>query len=283
MPRPNSEERYYLRIVKLQAIYSKLKLIFLLRIVRILAIPFIPFSNWIWQYRKQSRNRLGFIKMLSMNYARVISRTSLKILYIKGDSSINILPLVDLIGGENLEACRKTGRGIILVCTHSLGFRFLQHWINQWDQTWNPYLAKYYPEIPGNKWLMQNNHQGLIFQGRLLNAGFLKPVVRILRAGGTVLLTQDLSHPKAEKMPFLGKTMRNPLGAARLAEISDAMILPVTLGPQLVRCRWQIHFLPPIDPRDGGTRERLHSAIESLIMMYPELWDGWRELWKTID
>lgn len=96
------------------------------------------------------------------------------------------------------------------------------------------------------------------------------------------MLFQDILNRKADPIDFLGYKVPNPLGAVRLAEMTDSLILPLitvnsfSFGKKTPR--WEIHFWNAIDCRNKETKKQLVSSLEEMIKTYPEAWG----LWSTI-
>ena len=106
----------------------------------------------------------------------------------------------------------------------------------------------------------------------------MRKAVRILKGGGAVIITQDNVDQSLPPTMFMGKKLHGPFGAARLAEITDSLILPVIVAPVFHRVGWTILMRPPVDPRLGSTKDGLVRSLEELVSSCPEVWDYWRKL-----
>ncbi len=81
------------------------------------------------------------------------------------------------------------------------------------------------------------------------------------------------------EIPFLGKEARFPLGVARIAKKTDALIVPFYVFESCDGlCA---RFYPPIEAKNFGELEimrQLVSLLEKNIRQYPEQWWLWRAL-----
>jgi lauroyl/myristoyl acyltransferase len=105
----------------------------------------------------------------------------------------------------------------------------------------------------------------------LLHAnGSARTLIRVLKGGGIVHLAMDL--PGQTPTPFLGKTVEMADGTARLAKMTDCLIVPAALVPR--GRRWAVHVEETVDPRDYASPADLHQALavihEKFIMSAPE-------------
>ncbi|MGH0032078.1 MAG: hypothetical protein ACQGVC_19990 [Myxococcota bacterium] len=91
-------------------------------------------------------------------------------------------------------------------------------------------------------------------------ARFLKSAVDTLRSGGVVGMSLDAAFGKTEPMSFLGGMLPTPRGAAALARISGAPMVPVT-------SRWS--------DRGGRMQVKLHDPLPE-----PDVDRGDRDAWE---
>jgi lauroyl/myristoyl acyltransferase len=93
---------------------------------------------------------------------------------------------------------------------------------------------------------------------------------KTLQAGGRVLINFDV--PGTTPVRFLGKTVELRTGTARLAEKTDAVIVPVL--PMRRGGGWRLHLDEPIDPRQHPDWLTLLQAVADvhsrLILQAPE-------------
>jgi lauroyl/myristoyl acyltransferase len=97
-------------------------------------------------------------------------------------------------------------------------------------------------------------------KGNQLYARFLKSAMDRLASGGVVGLALDAAFGRTEPMSFLGGTLSTPRGAAALARLSGAPVLPIT-------GHWT--------DRGAGIRVTLHPPLPE-----PDLPRGDRDVWE---
>ena len=224
--------------------------------IRIVAVFSAPFSPTAWRLALAGVLPGSPSRVWRIGYLCGVAVMDKYVWRYKADDLRDVPAMLRVEGREHLDAARRTGRGLILVTLHGPEFRLLQHWVNQADPDWRPYLVKY---IPGpdvmDRDRLIHQEQERIFAGRLLDIGFgIRQAIKVLRAGGTILITQDTVSRDAAPVRILGRPFRNTLGAARLAELTDAVILPVVVAPALGRPRWVLRFWLLLDPRDGANQ-----------------------------
>lgn len=250
---------------------------FSLLLVRFRAVLQAPFYKSTWNLKATGLIQRGLFGWLRLGYQMIAGRKSKKIWYAKFGLLSKVTKKITLQNPEYLDQARHSGRGLILVTIHSPYFRLLQLWINQFDFGWEPYLIKNFPTGQALEPYILHEQQKKIFQTRLIDSHKPLQAARILAKGGTVLLAQDVLVKNIEPVNFLGKQLKNPLGALRLAEKTDSVILPVIMVDTGGLNRWKIHFGPLIDPSVGESKQKLLQTMEEIILQYPETWESWEE------
>ena len=95
-------------------------------------------------------------------------------------------------------------------------------------------------------------------------------LITLLKSEETVLLALDL--PGRTSTQFLGKPVDMTDGTARLASMTDSLIVPVAVLPR--GRKWYIHVDEAVDPRDYASTTDLHQTLatihERLIMRAPD-------------
>lgn len=116
------------------------------------------------------------------------------------------------------------------------------------------------------------------------------PILRVLRAGGTVGVLADVnSHPKEGVfVPFFGIPACTATGIAMLAGRANAVIVPMFAIWDGVR-KYKIVHGDIIEPVNSGNREAdiekttalCVAATERIIRAYPDQWIWIHRRWKT--
>jgi len=231
---------------------------------------FLPFHGRTWKFHRQWGFSLPKSFRLAWSYyssrmIRGIWRWKLKV------SAKNLNKYVNIVNETYFKNALAAGRGVILVSAHTFAFHLFQLWINLSYRPQKPYLIKDFPEFEAD---LLHQRQLAIFQGRLINSrtGIIR-AVRILQDNGLVILCQDVERKTAEPVLFLGKEKKYPLGAARLAEITDALLLPVIIAGDIGSGKQTIYFQPPLDPEDGELKLRLLRALEEMTLRHLKEWE----------
>ena len=173
---------------------------------------------------------------------------------------VAVVNRVQVFHEERLQQCRREKRGLILVSVHHYYMGLFFYWANQVVPKLEPYLVANFwlQRRPRLHTFLYRGHQRL-FNGRLIHIGQdMRKAVRILQDKGTLILLQDHLQKDAPLVEFLGHRVPNPLGAARLAEMTDSLILPFIAKNEIhSKKKWSIHFQAPIDPRERMTKQKL--------------------------
>jgi lauroyl/myristoyl acyltransferase len=113
----------------------------------------------------------------------------------------------------------------------------------------------------------------------------LDAIRQLLAENGVVTMTAGAwEGSQIVEAPFLGSTIRLAAGPVRVAYDSSAPLLPV-FGIKTGRDDFSVRIGEPIDfrsdDRDEAARLATHdflTALEPMILAYPEQWRGWSEL-----
>lgn len=116
------------------------------------------------------------------------------------------------------------------------------------------------------------------------------PVLRVLRAGGTIAVLNDQNSLNHEGVfvPFFGRLASTHYGPAMLALRAGVPVVPA-FGVRLSDGRARITYEPPIEPPPGRElRERtwlltaaLTARIEAAVRRTPEQWFWVHKRWKN--
>jgi len=182
-----------------------------------------------------------------------------------------------------LEAAR-TGRGVILLATHSGNSLLLA--VQLADAGWPVTIVYRHARMMSEQFFAQGLPRYGI-QGILANEGFraYAQMLDALRHNRILFAMMDQGVKEAESgisMQFLGKTMPMPGGVMQLARQSRAPIVPiVTLAAEPV---WHFSLQSPIVFQPGGTLEEdlriVLDVVERQIMERPQLWSWHQRRWR---
>ena len=185
------------------------------------------------------------------------------------------LERVGLKGIENLREAIDSGRGVIMVGGHLSGyFLILQILLELGIKALCPTEPLANEAL--NKLVTKlRRSQGVDCQ--TLGGNTMKNVIRLLRAGGVVILPvdRDIQRSSRVSLRFLGRKTIMPIGAAKLAK-KYGCLLVVTTWERRGPYSFQVVFQPALDPNDFETPEELARAalplIEDQIRNKPEQW-----------
>ncbi|HWM94689.1 MAG TPA: lysophospholipid acyltransferase family protein [Thermoanaerobaculia bacterium] len=192
-----------------------------------------------------------------------------------------VLPHIEILGWENLEAARAAGRPVLVLTGHC----------GNWELMAVPTRARGYPlaaiarplDDPRLQELLVSvrRHLGSITIARGTR-GAARQILGVLRSGGAIamLIDQD-TKVDGVWVPFFGRPAFTPVGAAEMALKQNMRVVPAFLerrpdGGHLLR------FLPvldlPGDPREATAR--MTAEIEEQIRRRPEQWVWWHKRWR---
>jgi KDO2-lipid IV(A) lauroyltransferase len=196
--------------------------------------------------------------------------------------------IIECEGLENLEAARAAGRGVILFTGH----------LGAWELSSFALSAFGYPmsflarriDNPRVEQLVEGTRTR--FGNRSIDKrSAARPMLRTLRAGGTVGILVDLNtHPhEAVFVDFFGIPASTTSGLATLALRTGAAVLPVFIPWDERRRRFVLHVDPPLEiERTGHEAEDVRrltslftSVIESYVRRFPGQWLWIHRRWNT--
>lgn len=118
-----------------------------------------------------------------------------------------------------------------------------------------------------------------------------RAAIRVLRRKGILVIPSDQNQTFSYGVfvELFGKLACTTPGAARLAALTGAMVVPVFLVREGESDRHRVELLPEIELVDTGDRDadavtntqRCSMAIETMIRRYPEQWIWFHKRWKT--
>jgi Kdo2-lipid IVA lauroyltransferase/acyltransferase len=200
----------------------------------------------------------------------------------------NVAQVAVYDGFENFESAQRRGKGVLFLTGHFGGWEIgsfvhsihghpLRIVIRELD---NPYLNKLvdrYRTLHGNQTFGKQE--------------FARGLLAAMRAGETVgvLMDTNMTPPQGVFVPFFGVDACTASGIARVAQRTDAAVVPaLTIWDNAIG-KYRIHFAPALtlvrtgnDDADAVANTALFTrVIEEYARKYPEQWLWVHRRWKT--
>lgn len=184
-------------------------------------------------------------------------------------------------GLDAYHACRKSGRGAILVTAHMGSFEVGLAALTRAE----PKVHVVFKRDPfsGFDTMREELRERLGVSGVAIDDGWpsLFAMRTALERNEVVVLQADRAMPgqRWQRVPFCSGHLALPVGPVTLARIVGSPIVPV-FTVRVAPDRFRVHLLPPIevDPNasdvDGidPALQQIAAAIESFVARYPEQW-----------
>lgn len=167
---------------------------------------------------------------------------------------------IPIHGLDHLAAARATGRGIIISFVHygpEMAWTILGRHapIVAVNGDW---VTEAVPDgfaglqVEKKRSILRRNGFGIAYSG-----GSASTLLRALKAGGIIMLAMDI--PGKRRTRYLDRDVEMVDGTARLASLSNALVLPGTMLPQ--GRSWYLQLFPALDPADYAGTGELHQAL----------------------
>jgi KDO2-lipid IV(A) lauroyltransferase len=230
------------------------------------------------------RERRHIVRRLFVHLGRQLAEFCLFPRYTK--ENVSRVAVYD--GFENFDAARARGKGVIFLTAHFGGWEVgsfahslygnpIQIVVRPLD---NPYLDAFvdrYRTLHGNSTFGKQD--------------FARGLLTAMKAGATVgiLMDQNVTPPGGVFVDFFGQSACAASGLARVAQRTDAAVVPgFTIWDQALG-KYRIHFDPALelartgdDEKDAITNTALFTkVIERYARAYPEQWLWVHRRWKT--
>ncbi len=180
--------------------------------------------------------------------------------------------LVQLEGGEHLQAQLSAGRPVILLTSHNVGLDFGA-----------AALTRHFPSVGLVKRARNPLFDWFMAKGRTRFFGVLyrreegmRPVLRAIRQGHAFyyLPDEDLGPENSIFVPFFGVQTATINALSRLAKMSGAAVLPFVTIYRPTQGDYVARVLPPLDAFPSGDTQadtvRMNQELEKLIRQAPE-------------
>jgi KDO2-lipid IV(A) lauroyltransferase len=196
--------------------------------------------------------------------------------------------IIECKGLENLEAAQARGRGVILFTGHLGAWELSSFALSAFGHSLsflvrridNPHVERMIDKMRTR------------FGNRSIDKrAAMRPMMRTLRAGGTLGILVDLNTQPHEGIfvDFFGIPASTTSGLAALALRTGASILPVFIPWDEEQQRFILYVDPPLTITPTGDQakdieqltSRLTSVVESYVRRFPDQWLWIHKRWNT--
>jgi KDO2-lipid IV(A) lauroyltransferase len=211
----------------------------------------------------------------------------MEVLYLPKITKATMVSQVSMVGVEYLEAALAAGKGVVLATAHSgnweiMGAALAMHGfplVAVVQKQTNPAMDRFI-----------NDYRTLAGMHVTYKSG-VREMVRLLGQGMIIglLVDQDAGHDGVI-VDFFGRPASTPQGAAALARLKDAPIIPAFITEE-VDGRHTIHihqalWVHKTADRDAdiyATTQAVTKIVEGHIRRHPEEWFWLHNRWKTTE
>jgi KDO2-lipid IV(A) lauroyltransferase len=200
----------------------------------------------------------------------------------------NVAQVAVYDGFENFESAQRRGKGVLFLTGHFGGWEIgsfvhslhghpLRIVVRPLDNPYVNELVDHYRTLHGNQTFGKQE--------------FARGLLAAMRAGETVgvLMDTNMTPPQGVFVPFFGVDACTASGIARVAQRTDAAVVPaLTIWDNAIG-KYRIHFDPALtlvrtgnDDADATANTALFTrVIEEYARKYPEQWLWVHRRWKT--
>jgi len=228
---------------------------------------------------KQQFSKILFRK-LAKNVADIFISHSFR-------SSADLETIIDVEGMEHFEQAYQRGNGVIMLGPHLGAFEMVASYISSKGYKLN-IVGRELKNPTLDKLLV--NHRTQFGAKSIYSQEGVLTLVRALKRGEVmaILIDQDVKWAKGIFVKFFGKSTYTPIGAAWLAQSTQATVVPMAIH-RLPNDRHKITILPEIEIAKTGNTEsdlqtntqRFSDTLEKLIRLDLTQWVWMHERWKT--
>ncbi|MCL1144755.1 lauroyl-Kdo(2)-lipid IV(A) myristoyltransferase [Shewanella marinintestina] len=190
---------------------------------------------------------------------------------------------VQLHGFENVEQARAAGQPVIFIMPHVWGIEYAGLRLNidlpmvsmakaHKNGLFNWFNNRMRSSQGGNIYMREAGIRALLSELKQDNSFFYLP-------------DEDLGRDKSVFAPFLGTTKATLPVVGRLAQAGNAQVMPVKIGYDQAKRRFDLTVMPAIEPETMQGKENeaiaLNKAVEQVILAYPEQYMWFLKVLKT--
>jgi KDO2-lipid IV(A) lauroyltransferase len=193
-------------------------------------------------------------------------------------------------GFEHIAEAYASGKGVVVATIHYGNPEYVAQCASAWGFTFLAFTEPLEPKPLSDLYQRLRSSQGQTFMP--VGHGAIKAAIRHLRRGGAVCIVtdRDIQHTGVP-VPFLGATARIPTGAADLARLTGASLIPA-ITRRIGWDRFELYIEPPVElVRSGHAEEdgrvnttRLMQRFEKYLRQDPSQWFVLAEpIWPDVD
>lgn len=192
-------------------------------------------------------------------------------------------------GFNQLEACKKEGRGVIMATLH-FGWWELNPRIFQLLEIPLAIMVAVQHNPLSDRFINSFREQNG-FHEVLHNRLSVRHTLRFLKEGGVLVIVADIdAGPHGSMLPFLGEKASTSRWPAELSQRTDSVVTICT-NYKNEQGQRQIDINPVIDPRDyskdrSGIEKlttEMNDQMSDIIKKHPEQWFWMQRRWKTVE
>ncbi len=196
--------------------------------------------------------------------------------------------IIDFEGLENLVAARESGRGVIVFTAHLGAWELLSFALSAFGYPMS-FLVRRIDNSQVERFVEKTRTR---FGNRSIDKRTAaRPMLRVLREGGTVGILVDLNtHPhEGVFVDFFGIPASTTTGLAKLALRTGADVIPFFMPWDKHRQRFLMRIDPPLPVTRTGNEDedvrlltsQVTSIIESYVRRFPDQWLWIHKRWNT--
>jgi KDO2-lipid IV(A) lauroyltransferase len=233
---------------------------------------------------KSPAERRRVLRGVYVSLGRLLGEACLFPSYTRGNAS----EIAVYQGFENFEAAEKRGKGVLLLTAHLGGWEIgsffhslmghpMQIVVRPLD---NPYVDA-----------LVTRYRGLHGNTMIAKQEFARGLIGAMHRNETVgiLMDTNMTPPQGVFVDFFGIPACTASGLARIAQHTDATVVPAfTIWDEVLR-KYRVEFDRPVELVRTGNDEadavantaKFTKAIERYVRRYPEQWLWVHRRWKT--
>ena len=233
---------------------------------------------------KSPAERRRILRGVYVSLGRLLGEACLFPSYTRGNAS----DIAVYQGFENFEAAEKRGKGVLLLTAHLGGWEIgsffhslmghaMQIVVRPLD---NPYVDA-----------LVTRYRGLHGNTMIAKQEFARGLIGAMHRNETVgiLMDTNMTPPQGLFVDFFGVPACTASGLARIAQHTDATVVPAfTIWDEVLR-KYRVEFDRPVELVRTGDDEadavantaRFTKAIERYVRRYPDQWLWVHRRWKT--